>query len=298
MNSFSEAIKGMLGARYMTLISIVTIAVTLIGFGVFGIVTVFAHKLVYQVKKSEEINVYLKETMSDEDMLALDAAIRSMKEIMSTRIISKEDAAEEFKNIFGGNLLTAIDENPLPRTIVVIMAERYRMSDDMETVADRIVKVEGVESVEYGKEWMSKMDIFFMIFLAIETVLTVLIVTACILVISNTISLTVLARRETIEIMRLVGATDSFIRRPFYVEGLLQGLISGIISFGVIYGAFFWTLNSFPDLDAYLYMFRITGFPALSYVWVIALIIPFGGLMGLFSYVPQNPDIFSGKNRK
>ena len=129
MYAVREAVRGMSRTPYMTLISIVTITVTLTVLGVFGIITLFSNGLMYKIRKSEEINIYIKDDTSDEDMLALDAVIAAMKEIESTRILSKEDAAKEFEKMFGSGLLNDLEKNPLPRTKVVVMAEGYRISD-------------------------------------------------------------------------------------------------------------------------------------------------------------------------
>ena len=286
MYAFREAVKGIIRTRNMTIISILTITIALIMFGVVGIITLCANGVINKIQRSEEVNVYLKDEMSDGDMLALDEAIESMLEVEYTRIISKEDAVKEFEKIFGGDLLLALQENPFPRSIVITMSKGYRMSNDFEKVAERIRLVDGVESVEYGKEWMSKLDIFFLIFIIIEVFLIAFIVSACILVISNTITLTVIARKEAIDIMRLVGATDGFIRRPFYFEGFLQGLFSGIIAFVIFYGIYLLIYYTFPDIEIYMYMWGITGVVYFSYPWIISLIIPVGGFLGLLgSYV-------------
>ena len=286
MHAFREAVQGIIRTRNMTIISILTITIALIMFGVVGIITLCANGVINKIQRSEEVNVYLKDEMSDGDMLALDEAIESMREVESTRIISKEDAVKEFEKIFGGDLLLALQENPFPRSIVITMSKGYRMSNDFEKVAERIRLVDGVESVEYGKEWMSKLDIFFLIFIIVEAFLIAFIVSACILVISNTITLTVIARKEAIDIMRLVGATDGFIRRPFYFEGFLQGLFSGIIAFVIFYGIYLWIYYTFPDIEIYMYMLGITGVVYFSYPWIISLIIPVGGFLGLLgSYV-------------
>ena len=121
-----EAIQGMVRTRYMSLISILTITVTLIMFSVVSFITVGANSIVDKIQRSEEVNVYLNDDISDSDMLALDETIRLMREVDSTRIISKEDAVKEFENMFGDDLLTALDENPLPRSIVVTMSKVYR----------------------------------------------------------------------------------------------------------------------------------------------------------------------------
>jgi len=277
-----EAVKGMMRTPYMSFLSIVSISVTLTVFGVFVIATLFANGLVEKLRSDNEINIYLKDGMSDEDMLALDAVISAMKEVETTRIISKEDARGEFERMFGRGLLDALDENPLPRTIVVVMAEGHRTADDMERVAARVSRSEGVESIDYGREWISRLDILFVFLVMGEAVLVIFAVAACILIISTTVSMAVLSRKETIEIMRLVGATDGFIRRPFYAEGLLQGLISGIAAFGVLYGASYWLYRSFPELESIVFMLAVPGGRYVFQNWWIALIIPLGAFLGLF----------------
>ncbi|MCE5251024.1 ABC transporter permease [bacterium] len=271
----------MIHTRSMTFVSIATITIALILLGLLALTTLFAHTFLDSVMKSEEINVFISDEMADADMLALETTIASMSEVESTRILTKEDAARELKRIFKEDLLTGLDSNPLPRSIIVTMASGYRMSGDLERVATRIRKIGEVESVEYGQEWMAKMDIFFIAFLLAETVLFTIIGCACLFIISNTISLTILARRDTIEIMQLVGATNRFIRRPFYYEGLIQGIISGIAAFLLLYGSYLWIRHYIPNLDVYFYMFRIRGISVLSHRLVLGCIIPVGGFMGL-----------------
>lgn len=286
MYAVRDAIQGMWRTRYMAVISILTITIALVLLGIVGIVTIVANGLVSKVQKSEEVIVYLKDDMPDGDMLALDETIASMRQVESTRIISKEEAAREFKEMFGSDLLVALEENPLPRSIVVVIAEGYRSSPYMDTLSHRISTVQGVESVEYGREWMSKVDIFFLVFMIVESIIIALIITAGILIISNTITLTLLARREAIEIMRLVGATERFIRRPFYIEGFFQGIISGISAFLIFLGIYLWASYAVPDLDVYLYLFRIQSIQTVAFPWILGTIIPIGGFLGLLgSYV-------------
>lgn len=266
----------------MTILSIVTISVTLTVLGALGVATLFVHGSLNKIRKSEEINVYLKDSMTDGDMLALDAVIAAMPEVESTRILSKEDARKEFERLFGADLLSGIDSNPLPRTIVVSMKDGYTTSDKLDAVVGRVSRSAGVESIEYGREWMSKLDLVFVLFFIGESLLLALAIAACTLVISNTISMTILARRETIEIMRLVGATDGFIRRPFYFEGFIQGIVSGTVTFGLLYGVWRWLHHAVPDIDAYIFMFTIGGERPLSNELLMALIIPLGGLLGVF----------------
>ena len=280
MYAMKEAIRGMRRTASMTVVSIVTIAVTLSVLAVFGAATVTVHGFMQRVRGSEEINIYLEDSLSDTDLLALDRAISDMPEVGATRIITKESAAEEFEEMFGDGLLDALDENPLPRTIVVSMDEGFLTAEAMGVVAQRLEGATGVESIQYGRDWMSWLDILFMAFIAIEIIFIVLASGACLLVVANTITLTVIARRDTIEIMQLVGATDSFIRRPFHFEGMLQGLAAGCLSFGVIYIAYRWLLYAFPGVDVYLFAVSMPYRIDMFREWIGVLIMPVGALVG------------------
>ena len=282
MYSLKEALTGFRRSPYMVAISIATISMTLLILGVFALGTWYANGIFQRLKKSEEINVYLVDALPDEDMLALDATIASMTEVETTRIISKQDAAREFMTLFGDDLISTLGTNPLPRTIVVSMGPEHQTMESIQRVSDRIKQAEGVESVEFGSDWMSKLDVVFMLFVLLESLLSGLIVFASILIISNTITLTIIARRDTIDIMRLVGATDAFIRRPFYLEGAMQGVIAGTIAFLVMMGVYYWLRYLMPDLQFYLYMFSIPTWELLRHEWSVALLAPLGGLMGLF----------------
>ena len=99
MYAIKEAIKGLAHTRSMAVVSIITITVALVILGILGIITLYGHGFVNSLIKSEEINVFLKDEMSDADMLALDATLISMSEIESTRIMTKEDAAKELENL-------------------------------------------------------------------------------------------------------------------------------------------------------------------------------------------------------
>jgi cell division transport system permease protein len=286
MYALREALLGIWRTRNMTLISVLTISVALLMLGFVAIATISANGIVKKVQRSEEINVYLLDEMSDGEMLALNETIQTRREVETTRIISKEDAAKEFSELFGSDLLESLSENPLPRSIVITMAEEYRTSESMEALSNDIRQAENVESVEYGRELMSKLDIFFLIFVIIESVIIAVVLGACILVISNTISLTLMVRKEAIEIMRLVGATENFIREPFYIEGILQGLVSGWLTFLFLYGINIWLQYSIPEINLYTYMFGIDVFNAVPFQHVIALIIPAGAFLGfLGSYL-------------
>jgi len=292
MRTLREACKGIGRKPGRTALSVFGISMALVMFGVLGIITLGAHTFIDKLRKSEEISVYIADAATDAEMLTLDESIASMPGVESTRIVSKENAAQEFERIFGKNLLSTLEENPLPRSIVVIMAPKYRTAADFSIIASRIERLNGVESIEYGREWIKKMDTFFLLFIIGEIALIVLVSIAGILVVSGSIGLTVVARRGEIEVMRLVGATERFIRRPFYLEGVFQGLAAGIFAFCALYGTYLWVLGSVSDLEVYL---RILGFRKDEFVsggQYLAGIIPAGLLLGLLgSYIAVRRDV-------
>lgn len=282
MSAFGVAVRSMLRNRMMTAVAIITIAIALLLFGTIGTVTVVAHRMVLSVQSSEEMNVYIGDSVSDGDLLAIDETIESLPEVDSTRLISKEDARQEFEDMFGGDLLAGLEDNPLPRSIAVVMAEGYRNAESMRTLANRLQNLSGVESVDYGHEWLDKFDVFLLMFVMVETFLMIIIAGAVILIVSNTITLTVVARKEAIEIMQLVGATDRYIRRPFYYEGLIQGAVAGIGAFLVFWGILAWIIHAFPELDILLYLTGMFDLQQYPLPVLLSVIIPIGALLGWF----------------
>ena len=281
MKALREALKETARTPFRTLTTILTITLALLLLGVFGFITAYSYGFANNVKKNEEISVYLKDDLSNADMLALDSAISSITGVGTTKIVSKEDAAREFEKMFGNNLLSSLEDNPLPRSIQITMAPGYRMVKNFETVANRITPMKGVDTVEYGREWIAKAETFLFLLLGVETVLFLLVIVSSILIIANTIGLAVVARHDTIEVMRLVGATEGFIRRPFYLEGIVQGLCAGIIASTILVGACFWMEHNIPDLSLYLYMAGAGAMDFRGHEWYVMSLIPLGAFLGL-----------------
>ncbi len=144
----------------------------------------------------------------------------------------------------------------------------------------------GVEEVDYDLLWIERLTAIIDMLRALGFFIGGALVLASVFTIFNVIKLTVYGRQEEIGIMRLVGATDGFIKRPFYVEGMVQGLISGVVSYGILFVSYKWLHHVLPNLDAYIYMFTLPSRFVFLNQWGTLLIIPFGGLMGLLgSYI-------------
>jgi cell division transport system permease protein len=174
--------------------------------------------------------------VSESDIGLLQNSLEGMAGVAEVQYVSKDEAWQEFRAELGDDeLLEAVDTNPLPGSFRILLTEQAKAASEMETMVGQIAQFPGIEEVQYGAEWVQRLD-DLTVTMTIANLLIGLVVSLCVVfVISNTIRLTVLARRDLIEIMKLVGATENFIRAPFLLEGIAQGLAAGILALLLIF---------------------------------------------------------------
>ncbi|HQE05522.1 MAG: permease-like cell division protein FtsX [Tepidanaerobacteraceae bacterium] len=226
---FKESFTSLIRNRWMSLASIGAVASALIVFGSFLLLSVNFDYILKDVESQVEITAYLEDSVEQESIAKLNRDIAAISEVKEIKFISKEEAIEEFKEQVGKELLEGI-ENPLPNSF------RIKVNDPHEVaaVAEKIERFAGIEEVKYGKGIVEKL--FNIIYWLRMIGLAIMIVFACvsIFIISNTIRLTVFARRREISIMKYIGATDWFVRWPFLIEGMILGLIGSLVAIGVL----------------------------------------------------------------
>ena len=194
-----------------------------------------AHNISKQWDSASEITLFLKLSVNDKKAKNLVQRIQLYPEVTKVKYISAEDALREFKILSGfGQALEYLDKNPLPATILVTPLKRFSQS---EAAKDLLVKLEKEREVEQGKldlEWLSKLEA--MAQLIEDTVMGValMLCLSVVLIIGNTIRLSILSQKEAIAVMKLVGATDSFIQRPFLYSGVWYGICGGILACMVV----------------------------------------------------------------
>jgi cell division transport system permease protein len=205
--------------------------------------------VVKKVRNRMEMVVFLKDEITSETLKTIENTINSFEGIDKIIYVSKEQALERFKEDFKDKtyLLDGTEGNPLPASFEIKLKDNYRTPDRMQSIALRIKTLDGIERVEYGRTLVEKLDRILNVFYWIEGLFLLLIVFTSIFMISNTIRLTVFARKETIEIMKLVGATNWFIRLPYIFEGITQGIIGSGLSLLLLYS--FYNLLIFKIRD-------------------------------------------------
>lgn len=230
--SLKKAVVQIFRNRGMSLASLFSITAMLLILALFFVLTVNVNFLTEQVKDEfNTIEVFLLDSTSANDAYKIAESIKSMEGVESVAYISKADAMEEFKTSWGDNayLLDGLTENPLPNSLRVELSDISRGS----LVTQVASGFNGVEDVRYYQEEVEKVLSVSSVVQKGALIVIAFLVVVSVMVVSNTVKLTVLARQDEIEIMKYIGATNWFVRGPMFTEGMLIGFISACIALGL-----------------------------------------------------------------
>jgi len=213
-------------------------------------------------QKGLRIMAYLKPGISNSDLPYLKQAIQSLDGVQNFRFISKDEALRQLKTQMQhqASLLENLSENPLPDSIEIRMTATSGSWQKISSLAAQIEMLAQVQEVEYGQRWIGRFIQLFDLFRLAGYAVGALFFMAAIFIVANTIRLVIYSRREEVEIMRLVGATDNFIKIPFYFEGLIQGALGAIIGLGTLYLSYFFIASN-VDQDLLPGLLRIKFLP-------------------------------------
>lgn len=250
--------------NWMTFASIGTVAVSLFVLGVFLILVLNMNRLAGMLESQVQISVYLEDHLTDREKRQIGYDIESLQGIDSVTYVDRETAKERLKERLGDQkyLLDALSEdNPLPDAFEVTVTT----PSVVESAAGAIAAMQGVEEAKYGQDVVEHLFDITRLMRIFGFVLMGLLGGATLFIISNTIRLTVFARRKEIAIMKYVGATDWFIRWPFLLEGIVLGCIGGFIAavalrsfYAAMAAKIYSTLAFFPLMPQYLFMNYVT----------------------------------------
>ena len=211
---------------WMTLASIFTVVLSLFILGFFSIVILNLNKMADTLESQVQISVYWKDDLSQEEIDETKETLSKIEGLQDIKFTTREEAMENFKERLGDQqfLLDALDDtNPLPDSFSLTVTSPQQVK----TIADTVVALDSVESASYSQDIINHLFNLTHLIRLIGVALIILLTGAAIFIISNTIRLTVFARRKEIAIMKYVGATDWFIRWPFLLEGICLGFIGG-----------------------------------------------------------------------
>ncbi|MDP4207199.1 MAG: permease-like cell division protein FtsX [Bacteroidota bacterium] len=242
----SRSLKRRLRSSYIT--SVISISLVLFMLGLIGILLLNTRQISILVKENIGFSVILKETVNEADILRLQKNLDARRYIKSTEYITKERAAREFQKELGEDFVSFLGYNPLLSSIEVKLYAAYANTDSISMIEKDLKKYEQIKEVHYQKSLVHLInENIRRISLAILLFSGLLLIVA-IFLINNTIRLSIYSKRFVINTMQLVGATNSFIRKPFLWRSFLNGIYGAAVATGLIVLTLFWAEKQLDDI--------------------------------------------------
>jgi len=242
-----------------------------------------------QWQQASEISLFLREDLSDAQAQQLMKRLSSWNEISQVDYISSKQALEEFQRLSGlGEALDYLDKNPLPAVVLVVPTAKHATPTAAGLLLDKLRKEREVDIGKLDIEWLERLYSLLSIAKELVYLLAILLFFAVVLIIGNTIRLNILGKRDEILVMKLVGATDAFIQRPFLYTGFWFGLLGGLMAWFTVTLILLWIGWSLDEfMQQYQIQLDITGLniKALGSMLVLSILL---GLMGSFLSVRKH----------
>jgi cell division transport system permease protein len=237
MLSVREAVNASRRAPLLSLLGVVTIAFSLFAFGLFALVAVNIRHALRNVEQRVEVRAFVSEGTSADAIAAAMADIGVFPEVARVDYVSQEGALARARRDMG-EFSDVFEEAMLPASLDIHLKPGLRDPSNVEAVADRVRSYQFVDDVRYGEEWVKKLYQLRTIAAGTGLGLGLAFAAVSIIIIGATIRVSVLARAKEISIMRLVGATDGFIRAPFLIDGFVKGILGGLLAIGLTWIAY------------------------------------------------------------
>jgi len=258
---FKHALSSVLYNRLIYAISVGTIAISLLIFGAFVLLSVNVKSWIQGWGQTLSISVYLKDGIDEGTRERIRMTISTLKGAEITGYVSKERALQDMKGMLGSQagLLDGLTRNPLPASFEVAFRNVDRAKFEPKRIKEALEKVAGVDEVQYSEQWFDQFEGLLYVLKVAGIAIGGLLCVAVLFIITNTIKLAIYSRRNDIEIYKLVGATDWYVKAPLLIEGALQGLLGASIALGTLLVIHF--ILSFEAIQVF-------GLPFMDFVFL------------------------------
>ncbi len=273
-------VRNSIGQLFWThLLTSLTMTMTLFVFGAFMLVQENLEALLKGWGEQLQINAYLDKDLSADDIQALQERIRAYPEVARVRYITQQQAWTDFQTALGAQsrVLEGLPRDVLPASFEIAVKPSFRDSPLVEALAARLKKAKGITSVEYAQDWLDRISLVILAVQWAKWLFGGVLFLTTYFIVASTVKLAILGRKEEIEIMQLVGASEAMIQAPFVVEGMIQGLVGGALSLGGLWLAFQAMRNEIPASAALLGFSSALKFLDLQSA---ALVITLGWILG------------------
>jgi cell division transport system permease protein len=237
--------------------SVISISLVLLLVGVASMLLVNAKGVSDYFKENMQISVLMKQDVSDADALAYRDDLEKERYIKSTTFISREQGQRELADQLGEDFLDVFETSPIPVSVDVTLKAEYVSADSLAMVSKEIAKSTLVDEVVYQQSLVDALNANLGRISVVIAVFIGLLLFISFVLINNTVRLNVFARRFTIHTMKLVGATPSFIRRPFIVSNIIEGIIAATIAIVLLSGCAYYLVSEFENLAILINFFTL-----------------------------------------
>jgi len=249
-----EALAAFRRAPVLTGLSSAMVGLALFVVGLFGLATYNLQLALSAIEERVEVAVYLRDDARQSEIDLLISELTALPEVRMVRFVSKLDALERARADLPefGDLFSGLEVNPLPQSLEVELRPGSRNTDVVQRISDAAMVHPFVEDARYGREWVDRLFTLRRLGAATTGVLGAAFALVAALIIGTALRIAIFARRDEIYVMRLVGAKNSFIRRPFLLEGAIAGLCGGVLALALTYSTY---------RGVYSYLFEIAWVP-------------------------------------
>lgn len=272
----TEFLRYLKTAKSAVISSIIVIALAVLLLGIYLTISINSVKLLKLIRDRVEMDAYLIDSVPNAEISRLVNNIKTIGGVKNVSYISKEEAAKLFAEDFGQDILEVFDYNPLPASLKISLYDEYKTTERIEKIKAELQKNSEINDIIYAQKNLEIIERNSQSLVFLNLSLLVIITFSSIFLIGNTIRLMIVAKKDTIEIMKLIGAAKETIRIPFVMEGFFQGLIGSLLAVLLLqlFLGYFYTAYSNNDFN----------FSIIDTKFLILLVV-FGTLLGTFGSV-------------
>ncbi len=261
-----EGIKNLWRHRMTALTAVGSIFLTLFLIGGLLLVGQQTQKMIVYLRSKYKIEVFFADSVSEKQTVALQKQIQTIPGVLSTTLISKEDAIKIFRSQFGEDILDLLDYNPLPISCVVNVEREGRNNLNIDAIIAQIKEMKGVDTIRYQGHLIRKIESAYQRFYKAVLLGSIVILLVTVMIISSTIKLTIYTKADLIKALKIVGASHLFIKMPFIIEGMFVAILGSALAIGMLWVSVLVT-NSF--------LMRYTAFQLemnwMVWVWLLLI---------------------------
>lgn len=274
------ALGSMVRSPFVHVIAIASLALALVGYGLARLAAGQLDALVASLGGQVEFTVYLAPDATPEQVAQLEQALSQRTNGGAVKRVSPAEALGRLVSELGeqGAALEGLSDNPLPWSLEVAVPPAVREGGQLEDLAEKVRGLAFVTGVDYGQEALERLTLISRALKLAGTIAFALVFLTTVIIVSATLQLAIFSRREEIEIQKLVGGTDRFVRMPFLIEGAVQGTVAALLSFGLVFGLVRYLESAKGDAVAFV---RLGGHIAADWPRLVGEQLGLGVALGL-----------------